>query len=69
MKSKSKEDTAILKAMEKGRKTKLLTPSEKAVFLHKVIVKKTINKTTVESFFGKLPNIEDRLAFQKKARK
>ncbi|MES1226138.1 MAG: hypothetical protein ABUT20_62260 [Bacteroidota bacterium] len=31
-----KEDAAIIKAMEKGRKTKLLTSSEKASFIRKL---------------------------------
>ena len=34
--TEEKEDAAILKAMEKGRKTKLLNPSEKAAFLRKL---------------------------------
>ena len=34
--TEEKEDAAIVKAMEKGRKTKLLTPAEKAAFLHKL---------------------------------
>ena len=34
--TEEKEDTAILKAMEKGRKTKLLSPPEKAAFLRKL---------------------------------
>jgi len=34
--SEEKEDEAIIKAMEKGRKTKLLTPTEKKVFLSKL---------------------------------
>lgn len=34
--TEEKEDAAILKAMEKGRKTKLLNPTEKAVFLRKL---------------------------------
>ena len=34
--TEEKEDAAILKAMEKGRKTKLLTPGEKAAFLSKL---------------------------------
>ncbi len=34
--TEEKEDAAILKAMEKGRKTKLLNPSEKASFLRKL---------------------------------
>jgi hypothetical protein len=31
-----KEDAAILKAMEKGRKTRLLKPAEKIAFLQKL---------------------------------
>ena len=34
--TEEKEDAAILKAMEKGRKTKLLTPTEKTSFLRKL---------------------------------
>ncbi|MEI9944569.1 MAG: hypothetical protein WDN26_10165 [Chitinophagaceae bacterium] len=34
--TEEKEDEAILKAMEKGRKTKLLKPSEKTAFLNKL---------------------------------
>lgn len=34
--TEEKEDAAILKAMQKGRKTKLLTPAEKTVFLGKL---------------------------------
>jgi hypothetical protein len=34
--TEEKEDAAILKAMEKGRKTKLLTPAEKTDFLGKL---------------------------------
>ena len=34
--TEEKEDAAILKAMGKGRKTKLLNPSEKAAFLRKL---------------------------------
>lgn len=34
--TEEKEDAAIIKAMEKGRKTKLLTPTEKAAFLRKL---------------------------------
>ncbi len=34
--TEEKEDTAIVKAMEKGRKTKLLTSIEKAAFLGKL---------------------------------
>jgi hypothetical protein len=34
--TEEKEDAAILNAMEKGRKTKLLTPAEKASFLRKL---------------------------------
>ncbi len=34
--TEEKEDAAIVKAMEKGRKTKLLTPAEKATFLGKL---------------------------------
>ena len=35
-KKEEKEDAAILKAMEKGRKTKLLTSAEKTAFLGKL---------------------------------
>ncbi len=35
-KKEEKKDAAIVKAMEKGRKTKLLTPSEKTAFLRKL---------------------------------
>ncbi len=34
--TEEKEDAAILKAMEKGRKTKLLTSAEKTAFLGKL---------------------------------
>ena len=34
--TEEKEDAAIVKAMEKGRKTKLLTPAEKVAFLGKL---------------------------------
>lgn len=34
------EDAALLKAMEKGRKTRLLTTTEKTVFLRKLITAK-----------------------------
>jgi hypothetical protein len=34
--SEKKEDAAIMKAMEKGRKTKLLTSTEKKAFLRKL---------------------------------
>ena len=34
--TEEKEDAAILKAMEKGRKSKLLNPAEKAAFLRKL---------------------------------
>jgi hypothetical protein len=34
--SEEKEDVAIINAMEKGRKTKLLTPAEKTAFLRKL---------------------------------
>lgn len=34
--SEEKEEAAILNAMEKGRKTKLLTPAEKKSFLAKL---------------------------------
>jgi hypothetical protein len=34
--TEEKEDAAILKAMEKGRKTKLLSSPEKAAFLRKL---------------------------------
>jgi hypothetical protein len=34
--TEEKEDAAILKAMGKGRKTKLLTPAEKTAFLRKL---------------------------------
>ena len=34
--SEEKEDAAIIKAMEKGRKSKLLTRSEKTTFLRKL---------------------------------
>lgn len=34
--TEEKEDAAILKAMKKGRKTKLLTPTEKTAFLRKL---------------------------------
>jgi hypothetical protein len=34
--TEEKEDAAILKAMEKGRKTRLLSPSEKTVFIRKL---------------------------------
>lgn len=34
--TEEKEDAAIVKAMEKARKTKLLTTSEKATFLSKL---------------------------------
>ena len=34
--TEEKEDAAILKAMEKGRKTKLLNPIEKTDFLRKL---------------------------------
>jgi hypothetical protein len=34
--TEEKEDAAIVKAMEKGRKTKLLTPAEKTIFLRKL---------------------------------
>ncbi len=34
--TEEKEDAAILKAMEKGKKTKLLTTTEKAAFLRKL---------------------------------
>jgi hypothetical protein len=34
--TEEKEDAAILKAMEKGRKTKLLSPAEKVTFLGKL---------------------------------
>lgn len=34
--TEEKEDAAILKAMEKGRKTRLLNPGEKTAFLRKL---------------------------------
>jgi hypothetical protein len=34
--TEEKENAAIVKAMEKGRKTKLLTPAEKTTFLRKL---------------------------------
>jgi hypothetical protein len=34
--TEEKEDAAIVKAMGKGRKTKLLTPAEKVTFLGKL---------------------------------
>lgn len=34
--TEEKEDAAIVKAMEKGRETKLLTPAEKTAFLRKL---------------------------------
>ena len=34
--TEEKEDAAILKAMEKGRKTRLLKPAEKNAFLRKL---------------------------------
>ena len=34
--TEEKEDAAIVKAMEKGRKTKLLTSAEKVAFLGKL---------------------------------
>ena len=34
--TEEQEDAAIIKAMEKGRKTKLLTPGEKSTFLRKL---------------------------------
>jgi len=34
--TEEKEDAAIIKAMEKGRKTRLLTPAEKTAFLRKL---------------------------------
>jgi hypothetical protein len=34
--TEEKEDAAILKAMETGRKTRLLKPAEKMAFLHKL---------------------------------
>jgi hypothetical protein len=38
--TEEKEDAAILKAMEKGRKTRLLKPVEKTAFLQKLKVAK-----------------------------
>jgi hypothetical protein len=34
--TEEKEDAAIIKAMEKGRKSRLLKPAEKIVFLNKL---------------------------------
>jgi len=34
--TEEKEDAAIIKAMEKGRKTRLLKPAEKKAFLQKL---------------------------------
>lgn len=34
--TEEKEDAGIIKAMEKGKKSKLLTPPEKAAFLRKL---------------------------------
>ena len=34
--TEEKEDAAIIKAMEKGRKTRLLRPAEKTAFLRKL---------------------------------
>lgn len=34
--TEEKEDAAILKAMQKGRKSRLLTPGEKVAFLRKL---------------------------------
>lgn len=41
---------------------------EVRALLRKRRVKKTAKKAGIKSFFGKLPNIEDGLTYQKKAR-
>ncbi len=41
---------------------------EVRAILRKARAKRTTKKASVKSFFGKLPNIEDGLTYQKKAR-
>jgi hypothetical protein len=41
---------------------------EVRAILSKARAKRTTKKANVKSFFGKLPNIEDGLTYQKKAR-